>query len=215
MTLHLEPGRYVLCARQGAGRTENLGVFERAEAVEAAANAHHHAQVGSPHKRVEWCNVGGGTPPDVASGSASSDWHYRAFSALGFGHAVKQTGLADSLIAPALTAAEWRSGYLTDDGRWVDLALHSADGRKTLWIGRDATPWEMVPKLIALANASLADSDARKITPEMVMTLREAADHFSERSEPGAHELDHLADILASYLPPDDLPALPQMERKP
>lgn len=74
----------------------------------------------------------------------------------------------------------------------------------------DGTPvrCDDYPRLIAVANAALPDSDPRKITRAMVVELRKRAlGHplgYGEWSKnPPDPELTKIADALESYLPPE------------
>lgn len=97
-------------------------------------------------------------------------------------------------IPPALSPEEWAEpanvGYFDWPNGIVDVSS-------------DTPPDRLPAQIIALANAALPDSDARKITREKIKMLRDYAADIT-RIGGGRHggELDHLADELEAYLPP-------------
>lgn len=116
-------------------------------------------------------------------------------------------------IEPALTPEEWRisSAALRPQFAIQELqGLYDSNG--------DAQPLDVadMPRVIALANAALPDSDPRKITRHQLFCLREVLANFSaalavgdfgDFLKPGleeyASQAETLAAALESYLPPE------------
>jgi hypothetical protein len=123
-------------------------------------------------------------------------------------------------IKPALTPEEWQEysgrspdgeypnsgsgGYLRGSLVFVwirdGISIDSSTGYD---VERGTVPPELLPMIIALANASLPHGDDRKITRTWVNWLREEADVL-KRNGAGAGALmaTEIADALESYLPP-------------
>jgi hypothetical protein len=133
---------------------------------------------------------------------------------------MKYSGMSETIqptltIQSALTDEEWErrvidrihgtdhsgpyaySRFVKGDPASPSLAVDSAD-----W-----TP-DALPALIALANATLPDSDPRKITRRHTSLLRVAVGAMwsgkDRNNRPAAVALDRLADTLESYLPPEE-----------
>jgi hypothetical protein len=117
-------------------------------------------------------------------------------------------------IEPALSAEEWDMREATREDTHVRLDWFN--GPPTLYIDNlSNAPLSIsdecesshggVPALIAmiaLTNATLPDTDPRKITWGMVDAIRDAEPSWGERDTEGLALLRHIADALASYLPP-------------
>ena len=91
-------------------------------------------------------------------------------------------------IEPALSAEEW-------------ARLQTADYLGFLMETNDEI-LDRPAQAIAVANAALPDTDPRKITREMVATLRDVTAPGSASGFETNAELTSLADALESYLPP-------------
>jgi hypothetical protein len=103
-------------------------------------------------------------------------------------------------IEPVLSPEEWAYQLRTDE----PLSLRIERAASEI-IPLDASQHFGAVQLIALANASLADGDPRKITYAMVDEIYEEAREYDYRGltpDPG-EILDRIADALASYLPPE------------
>lgn len=118
-------------------------------------------------------------------------------------------------IKPALTEQEWRDGRVQfvglpelvfhDDGDGMEFVVRAPDGTISEKLKFSLAPDVDLPALIALANASLPDSDPRKITREWVRELRGVAEDYEYRGlDPNPYDtLRGIADALESYLPPE------------
>lgn len=110
-------------------------------------------------------------------------------------------------IEPGLTAEEWANvGPSSNLSLWGDgSGAIEVEGAKPFYVN----PEERPAALIALFNAALPDSDPRKITREMIASLRraqECAEYYSDNSDENnehSHALLGIVDALSSYLPPE------------
>lgn len=109
-------------------------------------------------------------------------------------------------IPPALTADEWgilpRIHWLHIENNDVQLDLDHGELILTTPSDDTAVFGERIPALIALANATLPDSDPRKITREKIAELRDAIEVVANATRDEASNLAFL-DALSSYLPPE------------
>jgi hypothetical protein len=132
----------------------------------------------------------------------------------------ESTATEDSDMSETIQPAATIQSALTDDEweRRIIDRIHGIDhsgpyacsgvakGNPSLSV--DASDWtpDALPALIALANATLPDADPRKITRRHTSVLRKAIGVMwsseNPNDRPTAVELDRLADVLESYLPP-------------
>jgi len=127
---------------------------------------------------------------------------------------------------PALSAEEWEDPKISLPPTFdpaEGATLYRGDDRGLVREAGDSwyssiVPPELAPKMIALLNASLPDSDPRKITREMVADLRLAyvgAAHLARHHQEAGDEPERqrqvalakrcalYAGALKSYLPPE------------
>lgn len=114
------------------------------------------------------------------------------------------------MITPAVSRDEWM--------RWrahEEVRLPIRGGARTtptgdlalFWEGTVDIPREDFPAIIAVMNAILPDHHERKITRQWIACLRSMASH-SESGDWG-YLPSQIADVLESYLPPEELEPIP------
>lgn len=123
------------------------------------------------------------------------------------------SGIVNDEIEPALRSDEWADPERIQFNNYVRVTDVSIviDGE----VSRGSNDVD-VPKLIALLNDALPDSDRRKMTRERVVRLYKGAvalDRLLARHEEWpvdgrlANEIRAFADALLSYVPPESIVA--------